>query len=174
MDLFCCIIAWGRFNSHLDKILKQRISLINFLNVPAVKKWVKREHFTMLEYWEKLFQYKYSICPPGNGVQSPKIVEAILTHTVPVTIDRPAYQDLKSLGLPILLISDWNELSVSFLMERYEKDFRSTDWENAKKMLAPSSIMQLLLNWKKRIPIESAYRKNMSAITLRRTPRVQF
>ena len=63
-----------------------RSSLISFLERPATKKWLNRSEYDMLDYWHELSKYKYSICPPGNGVQTPKIFEAILVHTVPVTV----------------------------------------------------------------------------------------
>jgi hypothetical protein len=157
-------------NNQLDTILKDRISLIDFLAQPSSKKWIKRQYFSMLQYWQQLALHKFSVCPPGNGVQSPKIAEAILSHTVPITLTLPAFVDLKKLGLPILLVHDWSLLNPSFLNKEYDKHFRDVDWSRAKRLLEPNQIMQLILTWKPVLPVNSLRRRNISKMVLKQAP----
>jgi hypothetical protein len=132
-------------NSRLDSVNKYRKSLIEFLSSTSSKAWIKREHFTMLEYWQALSLYKFCICPPGNGVQSPKITEAFLTDTVPITVRLPAYVDLKKMGFPILLVDEWSELSPSFLRDEYERVYQFVNWTSVNRLLEPEQIMRLVM-----------------------------
>ena len=79
-------LAWGSVWRHLDDPLRDRASLVSFLALPRTQLWLNRSDLSMLGYWRQLAAHKFSICPPGNGVQTPKIFEAILAHTVPVTL----------------------------------------------------------------------------------------
>ena len=181
MTHFACHLAWGSVWRHLDDTLKDRMSLISFLDLPSTKVWLNRSEFSMLEYWERLSEYKYSVCPPGNGIQTPKIYEAILSRTVPVTLRsdiihrgcavfkivltrfsfccrREAFVNLKALGLPMLLVSSWSELSVWLLESAYEEEFRDVDWDDVHNMLSPTGLLDTLLSWEKSIPLKSKKR----------------
>jgi hypothetical protein len=187
----------------LDDTLKDRVSLVAFLQLPATQKWLKRSDLGMLEYWEQLSTHKFSVCPPGNGVQTPKIYEAILAHTVPITLRyyittcwltcrhslvaslywiffatlcilnfcvcvyvcdfrRPAFEDLKSLGVPLLLVDEWTYLNATYLENVYETDFKHVDWAWSKKLLSPTGVMDMLINWNDTIPLHSPKRMAVS------------
>lgn len=83
-------------------------------------------------YYNKLSEYKYFICPLGNGIQAPKIFECLLVKTIPVCIKGPTFEDLKEYGFPILLINNFNELNQTMLNDKYENEFKDVDWEKVK------------------------------------------
>ena len=78
---------------------------------------------------------------------------------------RPAFKDLKKLGFPILLVTQWTDLSPYFLEMSYEKEFQYVNWERAERMIHPSGILDLLLHWNESIPLRSKKR----IITTKRT-----
>ena len=52
----------------------------------------------------KLAQIRLFLAPPGSGIQAPKIAEAWLVRTVPVSVTSYAFRELKSQGFPFLLV----------------------------------------------------------------------
>jgi hypothetical protein len=139
------LAAWGHINSRLDATNKFRQSLVQFLALSSSRPWVRRSHLSLLGYWRALAKYRYCICPPGNGVQSPKLAEAWLTHTVPISIRLPAHQDLKKLGFPLLLVEDWGALGPALLREEYERTYRHVNWSSVQRLLRPEHIVQMVL-----------------------------
>lgn len=156
------VAAWGSVWSHLDKELLDRMTLVAYLNKPSTMKWLRRSNFDMLDYWKSLERYKYSICPPGAGIQTPKVFEAMLMETVPITLRRPAFEDLEALGFPILLVEKWDDINEAFLDYEYEKRYRDTNWTRVRNMLKPESVIDMIMSWNSTIPTEPNYRWRQS------------
>lgn len=57
--------------------------------------------------------YRFSVCPPGNGLDSHRVWECLYTGVIPIVLDSPLYRDFP--GLPLCLVKDWDELSEDFL-----------------------------------------------------------
>ena len=133
-------------NGQLDRSINHRISLIKFLKLNSTKQWLQRSYLSMTEYWKELIVHKFSICPPGNGVQAPKIAEALMAHAIPITLSLPAFVDIKKLGYPILLVEKWGDLSASYLEREYETTFTGINWTRVNEMLHPHYIYQLVTN----------------------------
>ena len=54
------------------------------------------------EYFNKLAQYKYSLCPRGTGLDSFRIWESLLVNTIPITLETPFSRNLRTCGIPII------------------------------------------------------------------------
>jgi len=67
------------------------------------------------EYWRKLGESRFLLSPLGQGIQSPKVVEALLALTIPI-VQRggfPAYDELVEMGFPIVVVDDWSEITAA-------------------------------------------------------------
>jgi len=97
-----------------NKVLE---SVSSFRNIETV-------HFdTPSEYFLNLKNYKFLICPEGNGKDTHRIWEGLLSKTIPIVLKNEFSNNLKSLGIPLFVISDWDELrklSTNFISEEYE------------------------------------------------------
>lgn len=65
-----------------------------------------------LDYLKNLTKYKFILCPEGNGLDTHRIWESILTNTVPIVIKNEFTLNLKKIGVPLLLINDWTDLKI--------------------------------------------------------------
>ena len=134
--------VWGKRFPHLDSLVGPRIALIKAMQNWT---WVSRSMWDYEQYWQRVPQYRFSICPAGAGVQSPKIFECLVLQSVPVVTALPAFQDLKALGFPVVLVQRWYQLSEDLLLHAYEHHIRNVSWERVNAMLKPENAMQLLL-----------------------------
>lgn len=97
--------------------------------------WVTvREGDAGLEKFVKeMAAHRFMLCPPGNGIDTHRMWEALYCKTIPVVLRHPAlaaYEDL-----PILFVDDFRGISRAFLEESYEK-MRTADW-NYEKLFLP-------------------------------------
>jgi hypothetical protein len=61
---------------------------------------------------KRLAQYKFCICPEGNGYDSHRLWEALYLQTVPIVIDSDFIRIIKKhINPPIVILSDWNEFN---------------------------------------------------------------
>lgn len=77
------LITFGSKWPSLNKLIEERKNLINFCENNS---WITKSTWHPLMYYDKLSEYKYFICPLGNGIQAPKIYECLLVQTIPVCI----------------------------------------------------------------------------------------
>jgi hypothetical protein len=71
------------------------------------------------KYIETLKTYKFSVSPPGNGIDSHRTWESLMVGTIPICISTTI--DSLYDGLPILIIKDYSEINDNFLNEKYEE-----------------------------------------------------
>ena len=80
------------------------------------------------EYLMGLKKHSFVLCPEGNGLDTHRIWEGLLTKTMPILKKTDFSINFHNLGIPILLIDDWVELKeiddveVNFFYEKF-KDF---------------------------------------------------
>lgn len=67
------------------------------------------------EWYATLATSKFVITPLGNGIQTPKVVEALLVLTIPIVEACPNYIDLKNDGWPILVVETWDSINADLL-----------------------------------------------------------
>ncbi len=65
---------------------------------------------TPKEYLLNLSNYKFLLCPEGNGIDTHRIWEGLLTKTVPIVKKSSFAENFYNLGIPILLIENWSDL----------------------------------------------------------------
>ena len=61
------------------------------------------------QYFKTLKQSRFVICPPGGGLDTHCTWEAFITGTIPILPSSPL--DPQFEGLPVWLVSDWNEVT---------------------------------------------------------------
>jgi len=70
-------------------------------------------------YLDSLTKYKWVVCPRGNGVDTHRLWEAIYSGCIPVVDESINAREFSS--LPIILIKDWNDLSLEWLQNETKK-----------------------------------------------------
>jgi len=121
------LAAWGAWCPELD-IQSYRTEVDMFLHTCN---FTKRMDIPKELWWSTLLKYKFLINPLGNGIQTAKMVEALLTFCIPICPNVPAYADLKQEGFPIILVNNWNEITIDNLNRWWDElspklnDFRS-------------------------------------------------
>lgn len=61
-------------------------------------------------YIKNLNEYKFNLCPPGNGLDTHRIWESLLTKTIPILERSDFSMNLKDLNFPILILDKWEDL----------------------------------------------------------------
>jgi len=93
------------------------------------------------KYFEILNQYKFVACPEGNGPDTHRVWEAMLLGTIPVALSNPIVEHFKTLGLPILIIDNWQNL-----MNMSEKDLES-DYKEIMSRCGPTKDNLLAVHY---------------------------
>jgi hypothetical protein len=100
-----------------------RAPVLNALRATAAADEIK-DRLNPKRYFEKLKTYKFVAAPAGNGPDTHRVWEALLFGVIPVVQRSPMYEYFQKIGLPVLMIDDWNELkqmSERELEAAYEK-----------------------------------------------------
>ena len=92
------------------------------------------------DYYETISNYKFMVCPTGNGIQAPKIFEAILVRTIPIVENELSFRQLKKLGVPLLIVESWYDLTEEFLTN-VEID---VDWEEAIHLCSVKGVTEII------------------------------
>jgi len=81
--------------------------------------WLHCGTFERDEWWTRLGSYRFMLNPTGNGVQSPKFLEALLVGTIPICQTEPAFVAFEAQGWPIIIVQDWAEVLIEESRERW-------------------------------------------------------
>jgi len=61
---------------------------------------------------KRLSQYKFCICPEGNGYDSHRLWEALYLQTIPIVIDSDFIRIIKKhINPPMVILNDWNDFN---------------------------------------------------------------
>ena len=74
-----------------------------------------------LKWWDELKRHKFLLAPLGNGLQTPKVTEALLVQTIPIVRNCQAYRDLKAYGFPIVVVDSYAEVTESNLRRWWDE-----------------------------------------------------
>ena len=74
-----------------------------------------------LKWWDELKRHKFMLAPLGNGLQTPKVTEALLVQTIPIVRNCQAYRDLKAYGFPIVVVDSYAEVTESNLRRWWDE-----------------------------------------------------
>jgi hypothetical protein len=70
------------------------------------------EPLSPLQYLNKLNNYKFIASPPGNGEDCHRTWEALYLGVIPIVKKTNLTTYFKSIGIPLLLIDDWNDVLI--------------------------------------------------------------
>jgi|688.fasta_scaffold276100_2 hypothetical protein len=68
----------------------------------------------------RLKEYKFCICPEGNGVDTHRLWECLYLKVVPIVINTSFTQILTKYNIPLVILNDWNDIfSINLIYENY-------------------------------------------------------
>lgn len=105
------------FSEHMGRLAVKN-KLINLETTDDLPKVNKSE------YYEKIAEYKFVASPEGNGIDCHRTWEAMLLKSVPILIRNITTEFFESIGLPVLLINNWDEVAGMdevFLENKYKE-----------------------------------------------------
>ncbi len=79
----------------------------------------KAHTLPFLDYLKHMAQFKFALSPRGVAIDTYRTWEAMLVGTIPVV--ESSQLDGLYADLPILIIKDWNEITPSFLEQKYKE-----------------------------------------------------
>jgi len=71
------------------------------------------------EFLGELLRHRFVLCPPGNGVDTHRMWEALLAGAVPVVLRSQAMEPFSE--LPLLFVEDFRQTTKDFLEKAFEK-----------------------------------------------------
>jgi hypothetical protein len=100
------------------------------------------ENVTPRENIERLAQYKFCICPQGNGFDTHRLWEALYVKTVPIVLNSEYSQILAKYNVPMVVLESWNDLNIENL------NYNDYDFENnvLKQILNFEEMKKLIQN----------------------------
>ncbi len=84
-------------------------------------------------FLEEMTRHRFVLCPPGNGIDTHRLWEALYSRTIPVALAHPAMDAFRD--LPILFVEDFRQLTRDFLARQYER-ITALKW-NWQKLFLP-------------------------------------
>lgn len=80
---------------------------------------------SQLEYLYSLKAHKFSICPPGNALDTHRMWESLYFKTVPICLKSPLTEYFSKI-FPIYEVESWDDVNIESLDKLYE----TFDWSN--------------------------------------------
>jgi len=136
------LAAWGAWWPGLDELIPDRRRAREFASNSHL---VTEQQLPSSEWFDALTQFDFMFCPLGNGIQAPKMVEAIMMGCIPIATSHPTFIELEQRGMPMLLLGEWEQLTEKLLKEVYPDLFRRV-------MAFRDSILDLDLWWEFSFP----------------------
>lgn len=69
-----------------------------------------QERLSARKYLQQLVEHKFVLSPPGNGLDCHRTWEAMYLGTVPIVEKSVSTQYFASLGLPLVIVSEWKTI----------------------------------------------------------------
>ena len=85
------------------------------------------------EFVREMSSHRFVVCPPGNGIDTHRLWEALYGKTIPIVLRNPALREFGD--LPIVFVDDFREVTPEFLEVQHRR-IAGTEW-NWEKMFAP-------------------------------------
>lgn len=79
-------------------------------------------------YFEELSEYWFCACPPGNTIDTYRMYECLYLKVIPIC-ERNETTELIASHFPVLLVDDWNEVTIDRLTTFIEKN-EADVWQN--------------------------------------------
>jgi hypothetical protein len=106
------LAAWGAVWKDLDTLVKSRREAKVWTETSPL---ANRSALNPQEYWTALVSKRFMLCPTGGAIQSPKVAEAMVAMTIPITYQETAYHKLSALGWPIVHVNSWEDITADKL-----------------------------------------------------------
>jgi hypothetical protein len=99
------------FNFNIHTNYNKRIQCYDSLKgrIPWLKDLSPNENL------QRLREYKFAICPEGNGVDSHRIWESIYLKVVPIVVDSEFTQTLVKNNIPLVVLNSWDDFDEALL-----------------------------------------------------------
>lgn len=94
-----------------------------------------------LNYLTILSEYKFAICPEGNGIDTHRFWECLYLKVIPICL-KNHITEYYSKNFPIVLLDDWNDLNI----EKIDKIFKNANWENYDMLNFDNYVNNLIYN----------------------------
>lgn len=113
----------------------------NVLDITNQNKHVENRKFkNNINYFKQLRNYKFVLCPPGNGPDTHRIWESLLFKTFPIVELNSFTKNLQNIGIPAIYLDNWKDLN------DYSENNLNQSYENLKTF---NLNMLYLEYWKK-------------------------
>ena len=99
-------------------------------------------------YIETLKQFKFNLCPFGNGSDTHRIWESLMVGTIPVMRRTQFTMNLKSLNIPILIVDNWEQLN-NYNEEELSKYYKNETSNKNFDEILKLDYWKTLINMKK-------------------------
>lgn len=142
-DKFLCIPEWNKFSIGLVQPSRERLT--TFIDLYKNNQWFDYIKCHPSEYYSFISNYKFCVCPTGNGIQAPKIFEALLVKTIPIVENELAFHQLKELGLPIIIIDNWINLNPDLITEQYKQ--MKINWEYTFYLISTEGVKNIISSY---------------------------
>jgi hypothetical protein len=91
---------------------------------------------------ERMQEYKFCICPDGNGIDTHRFWEALYLKIVPIVLRNPLNSILeKYTNIPMVILDSWDDFSYSKL-----PDYEKIDFSTSSKYLDMSFYKDIILD----------------------------
>ena len=108
------------FNFNVDTNKTKRMRCFDSLKNKI--EWLN--NVTPFENIVRLSQYRFCICPEGNGVDTHRLWEALYLKTVPVVIKSDFTSILQKNNIPLVVLNSWDDFNLDDL------NYNTFDFEN--------------------------------------------
>ena len=119
---FDLLAAWGAYWPGNDRIPSRRRALAWLSTMRNNSGWLHHRMIPRDAYWERLPEYRFILNPIGACVQNVRLWEALHLGVIPIG-DAASFADTALLaeGYPIVLVSDWSEITQSRLRDWWKR-----------------------------------------------------
>jgi len=132
------LAAWGQ--RHAETAFTDESLALNELT--SKHSWLDHRAIPPEHYWAEMAKYRFLIAPRGNGLQSPKFLEALSVMTIPITLRYACFEDLQMYGFPIVLVDKWEDITPKALAYWWEQ--LSPRLEEARWLVSHYALNSLL------------------------------
>jgi hypothetical protein len=102
---------------------ERKLAYEKFRDEAIFEDWVTFESpydgITNERFLESLVRHMFVLCPPGNGVDTHRMWEALLAGAIPVVKRSPAMEPFRE--LPVLFVDDFREVTLDLLEKALEQ-----------------------------------------------------
>jgi len=112
-------VIYCNFNERTN--IRQRSGVIDILKARGLKLKIDTPSLSFEQYCERMSDCKFVLCPPGKGVDTHRLWEALYLGCIPITLKSRIYQHYH---LPIVQVERWEDLNKDSLRINRVYDYK--------------------------------------------------